>query len=106
VTGGEVEQVGRAEPGQHHVGALAVHPGRERGGELRGGRSHVVGDDDGRYRRRAAQYPHEGRPEGAGDLGVELVRHGTPDVVGLDEAAQLEHRTDLLDSEGLPITRA
>src|SRR5664280_945062 len=86
-TGGEVEQVGGGQAGQHHVGALAGRTGGEGSHQRRAGGAHVAPDDDllGRGE------PGEGRSGRLGNGVVELVRHDATDVVCLDDRGQIAH---------------
>ena len=67
--GGEVQEVGGAEPEIDDVDALLEHALGERRDELHAGRPHVPGDDHPIGRGEAG----EGDPDGMGDARVELV---------------------------------
>ena len=107
---GVVETVGAGESDQGDVDAAAAGAVGEGAGELGAGVAHVVADDAGggglglgcrcwrpggrwrwwRRRCRAAEDDDlgEGRSEGAGDPGVELVRDDAADVVGLHDVGE------------------
>src|ERR1700678_4230337 len=38
-----------------------------------------------------SRHPDEGRPDGAAHLGVELIGHGSPDVIGLEDVSGIAH---------------
>jgi hypothetical protein len=88
--GGEVEQVGRAEAGVQHVGALGGDALGERGRQRSARLAHVAGGDDPRR----AGHPGEGRADRPRDLLVQLVGDHPADVVRLDDGGQVPHPAD------------
>ncbi len=82
-----VEQVGGAEPGEHHVDALGGDPLGEGVGEVGRGGSHVVGDHHGG----AFDHAGEGRSDRSCDIDVESVRNHTSHVVCLEDASEVSH---------------
>ena len=84
VAGGEVHHVRRRQPDVDHVDALAAHAVGERVDQGRAGRSHVAADEQ----LVGPGVAGEGHAEGAGDIGVQLVRHRAADVVGLDDLVE------------------
>ena len=88
--GGEVEQVGRAEAGVQHVGALGRRALGERGRQRGAGLAHVSGGDDPLR----AGHPGERRADRARDLLVQLVGDHPADVVRLDDGGQVPHPAD------------
>ena len=87
MSGGEVQQVGGAQPGQHHVQTGRGHALGEGAGQLRRGVPHVVGDH---HRRRSALAgePAESLAQRPGDGGGELLADDPPHVIGLDDLGQ------------------
>ncbi len=86
--------VGGRQTEQHRVDALGIDAARERVGELRAGRPHVVRHEDSGNRSRSSVSglaDREPRERGAGpldDAGVELIRHGSPHVVRLEDVVE------------------
>ena len=80
--GGEVDEVGGASPRSTTSTPWRRHALGEGGGQLDPRGPHVAADEDPCRRPGEAG---EGRAEGAGDGGVELVGHRAPDVVGLED---------------------
>ena len=83
--GGEVHQVGRGQPEVDDVDALLEHAVGERVDQLRAGRAHVAADE---HPIGASTEAGEADTERVRDLGVELIGHRAPDVVGLDDLVE------------------
>src|SRR5690606_23596851 len=83
---GEVQEVGRAQPHVHDVQALALDALGEGGGQLDAARPHVAPDDDPvGPAAGGGDEAGEGRADAVAELGVQLVRHRAPHVVGLED---------------------
>ena len=95
--GGEVDEVRRDQPEVDDVDALGHHAFGERGHELDTGRPHVA-PDRGSGRRPAKRA--KATPRARAVVGVELIGHRAPDVVGLDDLIEEAHAGRHLSAGG------
>src|SRR5262249_46008982 len=73
----------------HHPDAVCGGTLGERTRERRRGRTHVVRDDDLVNGAFGPEYAYKGSTESPRDVSVDLVGHSAPNVVCLDELAQI-----------------
>ena len=88
LAGRVVDEVGGGEPQVDDVDALGGRALGERARELDARLAHVARHDDARGSREAG----ERGTDAPGHVGVELVGHRAPYVVGLEDRAQVRHR--------------
>jgi hypothetical protein len=100
IAAGVVQHVGRAEAPGQHIGALGGRATAEGVRERSRGGAHVVHGHD----RAGGRQPGEGRADRLGHALVKLVGHHPPDVVCLEDAREIAHRSSASrDKTGTPL---